>query len=127
MAESRWALKGASAVLRRLLGRSLHTETLPLANGKRSIFVRHVDGGSSNAAELELALLTNPIYDLAQYGIRFVASPQGPGVLSVCPVDEVGVDGVEQARASGIMRLSQPHDRDGSPCLPTHHPRSHQA
>ena len=33
-------------------------------------------------------------------------------------------DGVEQARASGIMRLPQPHDRDGRPCLPTHHPRS---
>jgi hypothetical protein len=31
---------------------------------------------------------------------------------------------MEQARASGIMRLPQPHDRDGSPCLLTHHPRS---
>jgi Ni,Fe-hydrogenase III small subunit len=42
-----------------------------------------VDGGSSNAAELELALLTNPIYDLAQYGIRFVASPRHADVLLV--------------------------------------------
>jgi predicted transposase YbfD/YdcC len=29
---------------------------------------------------------------------------------------------MEQARASGIMGFSQPHDHGGSPCLPTHHP-----
>ena len=29
-----------------------------------------------------------------------------------------------QARTSRIMRLPQPHDPDGRPCLPTHHPRS---
>jgi hypothetical protein len=33
-------------------------------------------------------------------------------------------DRVEQARTSGIMRFSQPHDHGESPCLPTHHPRS---
>jgi hypothetical protein len=33
-------------------------------------------------------------------------------------------DSVEQARASEIMRFSQPHDHGGSPCLPTHHPPS---
>jgi TIR domain len=49
---------------------------------------------------------------------------QGSGVLSVCPVGEVGADGVEQARTSGIMRFSQPHDHGGSPCLPTYHRRS---
>src|SRR4029453_11810717 len=49
---------------------------------------------------------------------------QGPGVLSMCPVGEVEADSMEQARASGIMRFSQPHDHGGSPCLPTHHPRS---
>ena len=27
---------------------------------------------------------------------------------------------MEQARTSGIMRFSQPHDHGGSPCLPTH-------
>ena len=52
---------------------------------------------------------------------------QGPGVLSVCPVGEVGTDGVEQAGTSGSMRFSQPHDRGGSPCLPTHHPRFRRA
>jgi hypothetical protein len=34
---------------------------------------------------------------------------------------------MEQARTSGIMRFSQPHDHGGSSCLPTHHPRSHPA
>ena len=55
---------------------------------------------------------------------------QGPGVLSICPAGEVGPGGWggrEQARASGIMRFSQPHAHGGSPCLPTYHPRSHPA
>src|SRR5829696_1514812 len=29
-----------------------------------------------------------------------------------------------QARTARIMRFPQPHDPDGRPCLPTHHPRS---
>jgi DDE_Tnp_1-associated len=29
-----------------------------------------------------------------------------------------------QARTSSIMRVPAPHDPDGRPCLPTHHPRS---
>lgn len=63
-----------------LLGRHLHTETVPGAR-KGSIFVRQVDGGSSNIFESELAALTNPIYDLAQYGISLVASPSHADVL----------------------------------------------
>jgi len=66
---------------RRLLHRPEHTETSPRAAGRRSVFVRHVDGGSSNAVELELTSLTGPTYDLAQYGIRFVASPRHADVL----------------------------------------------
>jgi Ni,Fe-hydrogenase III small subunit len=45
------------------------------------LFVRHVDGGSSNIFESELTGLTNPIYDLAQYGISLVASPSHADVL----------------------------------------------
>jgi hypothetical protein len=33
-------------------------------------------------------------------------------------------DSERQPRAPRIMRLPQPHDPDGRPCLPTHHPRS---
>ncbi len=47
----------------------------------RSLFVRHVDGGSSNVAEAELISLTGPAYNLAAYGIRFVSSPSHADVL----------------------------------------------
>jgi membrane-bound hydrogenase subunit mbhJ len=66
-----------------LLGRDLHTETLPVRRSKKSIFIRHLDGGSSNAPEMELTALTNPIYDLAQYGIRFVPSPRHADILLI--------------------------------------------
>jgi Ni,Fe-hydrogenase III small subunit len=66
--------------MRLLLGRHLHTETPPGAR-KGSIFVRHVDGGSSNVVESELTALQNAVYDLAQYGIRFVASPSHADLL----------------------------------------------
>ena len=52
--------------------------------------------------------------------------PRAP-VFSLYVRLEVGANGVEQARTSGIMRFSQPHDHGGSPCLPTHHPRSSRA
>ena len=69
---SRWK------ALSRLL--HVHTETAPGAV-KTSVFLRHLDGGSSNVFESELTALTNPIYDLAQYGIRFVASPSHADAL----------------------------------------------
>jgi Ni,Fe-hydrogenase III small subunit len=48
---------------------------------RRSLFIRHVDGGSSNIAELELTSLIGPIYNLAGYGVRLVASPCHANVL----------------------------------------------
>jgi Ni,Fe-hydrogenase III small subunit len=62
------------AIPRVLLGRHLYTEASPAAT-KGSIFVRQVDGGSSNIFESELTALANPVYDIAQYGITLVASP----------------------------------------------------
>jgi Ni,Fe-hydrogenase III small subunit len=67
-------------VPRVLLGRHLHTER-STGNGKGSVFVRQVDGGSSNIFESELTALTNPIYDIAQYGISVVASPSHADLL----------------------------------------------
>jgi len=64
----------------RLLGRRLYTERVPGAR-RGSVFIRQVDGGSSNIVEAELRALTNPIYDLAQYGISLVASPSHADVL----------------------------------------------
>lgn len=66
-----------------LFGIQLATKTLATPTGKKSIFIRHLDGGSTNAVEMELAALTNPIYDLNQYGIRFVASPRHADVLLI--------------------------------------------
>ena len=70
---------GWLAIPRVLFSRHLSTETYGAV--KTSIFIRHIDGGSSNVFESELAALTNPIYDLAQYGIHFVASPSHADVL----------------------------------------------
>ncbi len=63
-----------------LLGRDLHTETPP-SRAALSLFIRHVDGGSSYVVEQELLSLTTPTYDVEQYGIRFVASPRHADVL----------------------------------------------
>lgn len=66
--------------LRRLFGRSLFSQ--PQSSPQSgSLFVRHVDGGSSNLAEAELAALTGAVYDVGRYGIRFVASPRHADVL----------------------------------------------
>jgi Ni,Fe-hydrogenase III small subunit/Pyruvate/2-oxoacid:ferredoxin oxidoreductase delta subunit len=58
--------------IRSILGRSLH--------------IRHVDAGSCNACDFEMAALSNPFYDLQQYGIDFVASPRHADMLMVTGV-----------------------------------------
>ena len=52
-----------------------------LAQGRRSVFLRHLDCGSCNGCELELTALSNPIYDSERYGIRFEASPRHADAL----------------------------------------------
>jgi Ni,Fe-hydrogenase III small subunit/Pyruvate/2-oxoacid:ferredoxin oxidoreductase delta subunit len=58
--------------IRSVLGRSLH--------------IRHVDVGSCNACDFEMNALSNPIYDLQQYGIDFVASPRHADMIMVTGV-----------------------------------------
>lgn len=48
-----------------------------------SVFIRHLDCGSCNGCELELNALANPVYDIAQYGIHFEASPRHADVLAM--------------------------------------------
>jgi Ni,Fe-hydrogenase III small subunit len=61
------------AVIRRTLGRSLQ--------------LRHLDSGSCNACDWELAALLNPVYDVRRLGIDFVASPRhADGVIVTGPV-----------------------------------------
>ncbi|MCB1740195.1 MAG: NADH-quinone oxidoreductase subunit B family protein [Gammaproteobacteria bacterium] len=49
----------------------------------RSLAIREVDAGSCNGCELEINALSNPIYDLERFGLRFVASPRHADVLLV--------------------------------------------
>ncbi|HVY51825.1 MAG TPA: NADH-quinone oxidoreductase subunit NuoB [Devosia sp.] len=49
----------------------------------RSLSIREVDAGSCNGCELELIALTNAVYDLERFGLRFVASPRHADVLLV--------------------------------------------
>ena len=63
----------ASSEIHRVLGRSLH--------------LRHLDAGSCNACDWELAALLNPVYDVRRLGIDFVASPRhADGVMVTGPV-----------------------------------------
>ena len=41
-----------------------------------SLQIRHVDAGSCNGCELEIASIFSPVHDAEQYGIRLVASPR---------------------------------------------------
>lgn len=50
---------------------------------KGSLAIREVDAGSTNAEEQELVALSNSYYDVARFGIRFVASPRHADVLMV--------------------------------------------
>ena len=56
------------------------------ASGKRlgrTLSIREVDAGSCNGCELEIHALSNVLYDLERFGLRFVASPRHADVLLV--------------------------------------------
>ncbi len=55
--------------IQRILGRSLH--------------IRHVDAGSCNGCDWEIAALLNPYHDVQRLGIDFVASPRHADLLLV--------------------------------------------
>jgi Ni,Fe-hydrogenase III small subunit len=48
-----------------------------------SLQVRHVDAGSCNGCELEIASTFGPVYDAERYGARLVASPRHADALLV--------------------------------------------
>jgi Ni,Fe-hydrogenase III small subunit len=64
----------AGAEVRRVLA-DLH--------GGRSLRIRAVDAGSTNAEELELLALGNAYYDIERFGLSFVASPRHADILMV--------------------------------------------
>jgi Ni,Fe-hydrogenase III small subunit len=45
--------------------------------------LRHVDAGSCNGCELEIAAAFGPVYDAERYGLRLVASPRHADALLV--------------------------------------------
>lgn len=49
----------------------------------RALNVRALDAGSCNGCEAEISALGNPWYDLARFGIHFVASPRHADLLLV--------------------------------------------
>jgi Ni,Fe-hydrogenase III small subunit len=53
---------------------------------RRSVALRHVDGGSCNGCESELGLLSSPDYDLTRYGFSLVPSPKHADILVVTGV-----------------------------------------
>ncbi len=48
-----------------------------------SVQLRHVDAGSCNGCELEVAAAFGPVYDAERYGARLVASPRHADALLV--------------------------------------------
>ncbi|QQG37793.1 MAG: hydrogenase [Candidatus Kaiserbacteria bacterium] len=51
--------------------------------GGRSLRIRHVDAGSSNAEEYEMTALGNAYHDSERFGLSFVASPRHADILTV--------------------------------------------
>jgi len=49
----------------------------------RALCIRAVDAGSCNGCELEIHALNNPLYNIEQLGIRFVASPRHADLLLI--------------------------------------------
>src|SRR5260370_18036177 len=45
--------------------------------------MREVEGGSCNGCEEEIVGLSSPVYDIARFGIHFVASPRQADMLLV--------------------------------------------
>jgi Ni,Fe-hydrogenase III small subunit len=76
-----WAVLGR---LRNLVSRrDLLTPADPHSKQPASIWIRQVDSGSCNDAELEITALMNPYYDLERYGLHVVSSPRHADVLLV--------------------------------------------
>lgn len=63
----------------------------------RSLAIREVDAGSTNAEEQELTALSNAYYDLERFGIHFVASPRHADMLMVTgPVSRNMAEGLKR-------------------------------
>jgi len=66
------------------MGKSLREKIKQVCHG--SLHIRYVDAGACNACDFEINALPNPVYDIQQYGIDFVASPRHADMLLVTGV-----------------------------------------
>lgn len=64
------------------IGKEIQEIIKNLYNG-RSLRIRAVDAGSTNAEEIELTALNNAYYDIDRFGLSFVASPRHADMLFV--------------------------------------------
>lgn len=53
---------------------------------RKSLHIRYVDTGACNGCDFEINSMLNPVYDIQQYGIDFVASPRHADMLLVTGV-----------------------------------------
>ncbi|OBF72131.1 oxidoreductase [Mycobacterium sp. 852002-51613_SCH5001154] len=60
--------------------------TEPPAGVRGSLQIRHVDAGSCNGCEVEIAGAFGPVYDAERFGARLVASPRHADALLVTGV-----------------------------------------
>ena len=68
-----------------VMGEALRVEVQRLFRG--SLKLRHLDAGSCNGCESELAALFNPFHDVQRFGVDIVASPRhADGLLVTGPV-----------------------------------------
>ena len=67
-----------------------------------SLQLRHVDAGSCNGCELEIASIFSPVYDAERFGIRLEASPRhADGLLVTGPVTRNMADPLRKTLRSG--------------------------
>lgn len=66
------------------LGRTLRKKLKKIC--RNSLHIRYVDAGACNGCDFEINSMTNPIYDIQQYGVDFVASPRHADMLLVTGV-----------------------------------------
>jgi Ni,Fe-hydrogenase III small subunit len=58
-------------------------QTIKRLYGGKSLRIRAVDAGSTNAEEIEFTALNNAYYDIDRFGLSFVASPRHADMLFV--------------------------------------------
>lgn len=66
------------------IGKTLKERVKKMCRG--SLHIRYVNTGACNGCDFEINALSNPIYDIEQYGVNFVASPRHADLLLVTGV-----------------------------------------